>query len=97
MRTTVTNPGSPLIQNVGEIPPDSVIFGSTEAMRLIRDRLEKVAGANVPVLIQGESGTGKDILARLVHQLSPWRTGPYVIAGAPVEQGCPYLCRFRPE
>ena len=36
-------------------------FGRTEAMRSLRERLTKVAGANVPVLIQGESGTGKDI------------------------------------
>ena len=87
MRTTVTNPGSPLIQSVGEIPPDAVIFGTTEGMRQIRERLEKVAGANVPVLIQGESGTGKDIIARMVHQLSPWRTGPYVKVNCPAIPG----------
>jgi two-component system response regulator AtoC len=87
MRTTVTNPGSPLIQNVAEVPPDAVVFGATEAMRQIRERLEKIAGANVPVLIQGESGTGKDILARMVHQLSPWRTGPYVKVNCPAIPG----------
>ena len=87
MRTTVTNPGSPLVQSVGEMPPDTVVFGGTDAMRQIRERLEKIAGANVPVLIQGESGTGKDIIARMVHQLSPWRTGPYVKVNCPAIPG----------
>ena len=87
MHTSVTNPVSPLIQSVGEVPPDSVVFGRTETMRLLRERLEKIAGANVPVLIQGESGTGKDIIARMVHQLSPWRTGPYVKVNCPAIPG----------
>jgi two-component system response regulator AtoC len=87
MRTSVTNPSSPLIQSVGEIPPDSVVFGRTDTMRLVRERLEKIAGANVPVLIQGESGTGKDIIARMVHHLSPWRTGPYVKVNCPAIPG----------
>jgi len=87
MRTTVTNSGSPLIQSVGEMPPESVVFGLTDAMRQIRERLEKIAAANVPVLIQGESGTGKDVIARLVHQLSPWRTGPYVKVNCPAIPG----------
>ncbi len=47
----------------------------------------KVASANVPVLIQGESGTGKDIIARMIHGLSPWRTGPYVKVNCPAIPG----------
>ena len=83
----MTNPTSPLIQAVGEVPPDSIIFGRSEAMRVMRERLEKVAAANVPVLIQGESGTGKDIIARLIHKLSPWRGGPYVKVNCPAIPG----------
>src|ERR1051325_9773797 len=49
--------------------------------------MDKVASANVPVLIQGESGTGKDIIARMVHGLSPWRTGPYVKVNCPAIPG----------
>jgi two-component system response regulator AtoC len=52
-------------------------------MQVVRGRLEKIALANVPVLIEGESGTGKDIIARLIHQLSPWRDGPYVKINCP--------------
>jgi len=81
------NPVSFLVQSLGEIPPDAVVFGRSEVMQSLRDRLAKVASANVPVLIQGESGTGKDIIARLVHGLSPWRTGPFVKVNCPAIPG----------
>jgi two-component system, NtrC family, response regulator AtoC len=78
---------SSLTQSLGEIPPESVVFGRTETMRALRERLQKLAGANVPVLIQGESGTGKDIIARMIHGLSPWRTGPFVKVNCPAIPG----------
>ena len=56
-------------------------------MQAVRDRLAKLAGANVPVLIQGESGTGKDIIARMIHAASPWRTGPWVKVNCPAIPG----------
>lgn len=63
------------------------MFGQSEAMQELRSRLTKVAGANVPVLIHGESGTGKDIIARLVHSCSPWKTGPFVKVNCPAIPG----------
>ena len=76
-----------LAQSLGEAPPDNIIFGHSEVMQALRSRLGKVAAANVPVLITGESGTGKDIIARLIHGLSPWRTGPYVKVNCPAIPG----------
>jgi two-component system, NtrC family, response regulator AtoC len=76
-----------LAQSLGEIPPDNIIFGHSEAMQAVRSRLSRVAAANVPVLITGESGTGKDIIARLIHVLSPWKTGPYVKVNCPAIPG----------
>jgi len=76
-----------LVQPLGEMPPDSIVFGRTEAMQAVRDRLNKLAGANVPVLIQGESGTGKDIIARMIHAASPWRNGPWVKVNCPAIPG----------
>src|ERR1700693_5445592 len=76
-----------LVQPLGEMPPDAIVFGRTEGMQAVRDRLTKLAGANVPVLIQGESGTGKDIIARMVHTNSPWRTGPWVKVNCPASPG----------
>ena len=87
MPTLTANPVSSLTQSLGDIPPESIVFGRSDIMRSVRDRLSKVAGANVPVLIQGESGTGKDIIARMVHGLSPWKTGPYVKVNCPAIPG----------
>jgi two-component system response regulator AtoC len=87
MAATVTNSVSSLVQAIGEIPPEAIVFGNSEAMQALRDRLAKVAGANVPVLIHGESGTGKDIIARLVHALSPWKSGPFVKVNCPAIPG----------
>ena len=78
---------SSLIQSLGEIPPEHIIFGHSEAMQAVRSQLAKIAAANVPVLIHGESGTGKDIIARLVHGLSPWKAGPLVKVNCPAIPG----------
>src|SRR5947207_5372738 len=76
-----------LVQPIGEMPPEAIVFGRTEGMNAVRDRLNKLAGANVPVLIQGESGTGKDIIARMIHAASPWRSGPWVKVNCPAIPG----------
>src|SRR5262249_22886586 len=82
-----TNSVNSLVQSLGEFPPDSVVFGKSEAMQALRSRMDKVASANVPVLINGESGTGKDIIARMIHNLSPWRSGPFVKGNCPAIPG----------
>jgi two-component system, NtrC family, response regulator AtoC len=70
-----------------QLPPDEVIFGQTPTMRDIRQKLERVAGANISMLISGESGTGKDIMARLLHLYSPWANGPFVKVNCPAIPG----------
>jgi two-component system response regulator AtoC len=82
-----TNSVSSLVQAIGEIPPDSIVFGRSDAMVALRSRMNKVAAANVPVLIHGESGTGKDIIARMIHGLSPWKGGPFVKVNCPAIPG----------
>src|SRR6202007_906052 len=84
---TKTNSVSSLVQSSGEIPPESIVFGHSDGMQALRARMDKVAAANVPVLIQGESGTGKDIIARMIHGRSPWKTGPYVKVNCPAIPG----------
>ena len=69
------------------IPPEEVIFGFSEGMLAVRQKLEKVAGANIPILIQGESGTGKEIIAKLIHARSPWESGPFVKVNCPAIPG----------
>jgi two-component system response regulator AtoC len=67
----------------GQLPPEVVLFGQTSAMQEIRSRLDRVAGANVSVLIEGESGTGKELIASLIHGRSPWAHGPFVKVNCP--------------
>jgi len=71
----------------GSLPPEAVVFGRSEAMQALRTNLDKVASAAVPMLIEGESGTGKDILAKLIHYKSPWAKGPYVKVNCPAIPG----------
>jgi two-component system response regulator AtoC len=47
-------------------------------MRRVRQTAEKVACAKVPVLIEGGGGTGKEVLARWIHERSPWSAEPFV-------------------
>ncbi len=78
---------SSIFTPLGILPPDDVIFGRSDAMRIVRQKVQKLAGTNVPVLIQGESGTGKEIIAKLVHKLSPWQEGPFVKVNCPAIPG----------
>lgn len=73
--------------HASDLPPDEVIFGCSEAMQAVRQKVEKVAVANIPVLIQGESGTGKELIARLIHYRSPWASGPLVKVNCPAIPG----------
>ncbi len=74
---------SPARKNLNALPPESVIFGSGSAMASVREKLEKVADINAPILIEGESGTGKDIIARYIHQRSSWAGGALVKVNCP--------------
>ena len=83
----------PAIQKNG-LPPELVIFGRTANMLAIQQKLEKVATANVPILIEGESGTGKEIITKMIHQLSPWASGPFVKVNCPAIPGDRSITRY---
>jgi len=59
------------------VPPE-VLFGATEEMQRIRRTVERVAAVRVPVLIRGESGVGKELLAAYLHRIAPWSEKPLV-------------------
>ena len=54
------------------------IVGQSPAVKELLAVAERIAPSDVPVLIEGESGTGKDLLARAIHGLSPRAGGPYL-------------------
>jgi two-component system, NtrC family, response regulator HydG len=54
------------------------IIAASPNMTALLSKLAQVADSNASVLITGESGTGKDLLARALHFLSPRRGGPFV-------------------
>ncbi len=52
--------------------------GVSSAWRRVLDSILLVAGSGAPVLVLGETGTGKELVARTVHRLSPRSSGPFV-------------------
>ena len=56
----------------------SMFWGSGKAMKVIRSRVNKIADTDATILITGENGTGKDVLAREIHRLSDRASQPMV-------------------
>lgn len=54
------------------------LVGESKVMKRLRDLIQRVAPNPTPVLIEGETGSGKDVTARLIHELSSRRAGPFV-------------------
>jgi two-component system response regulator AtoC len=59
-------------------PPDDVLFGKTAAMAEIRLRALKASKTNIPILLCGEGGTGKEALGRWIHASSSYAAGAFV-------------------
>lgn len=75
---------SPVIEDGEEIDPSMPLLpppamvGANPRMAEIRDTVEKVAGTDVTVLIRGESGVGKEVVARLLFEYSRRRQKPFI-------------------
>ena len=54
------------------------LLGVSTAIRQILEQVKQLAGSPIPVLIQGETGTGKELVARAIHEQSPRSAGPFV-------------------
>jgi DNA-binding NtrC family response regulator len=63
------------LAEVGELGP---LFGKSAAMRRVIATIERIADSAASVVVTGDSGTGKELVARTIHQMSARRNGPYV-------------------
>jgi two-component system response regulator PilR (NtrC family) len=57
---------------------DNELIGSAPAIVTLRNQISKLARGQAPVHITGESGSGKEVVARLIHNNGPRSTGPFV-------------------
>jgi DNA-binding NtrC family response regulator len=74
---------SSLRSRLGTELPLKELVGASPPMLRVRDVIARVATTDSPVLIEGESGTGKDLAATAIHRLSARRAGPFVPVNCP--------------
>jgi transcriptional regulator with GAF, ATPase, and Fis domain len=67
-----------LTAELGQASGDREIVGQSAAFRAAMERVRQVAVTDTPVLFLGETGTGKDLLARALHAIGHRREGPFV-------------------
>ncbi|HWQ75732.1 MAG TPA: sigma-54 dependent transcriptional regulator [Syntrophomonas sp.] len=82
VKEAVVSPQAPAFNNAYEAEPEesnlSGIIGRSPAMNEIFKMIQKVAAHNTTVLITGESGTGKSLLAQVIHDASSRKNAPFI-------------------
>src|SRR5439155_13276447 len=67
-----------LLTRLGRTESGETIVGADAGLRSVLERVELVGRSDVPVLILGETGAGKEVVARAIHARSPRAAGPFV-------------------
>jgi len=67
-----------LLSRLGRQDISESIVGAESGLKSVLERVEKVAATDAPVLILGETGSGKEVIARALHARSPRHAGPIV-------------------
>ncbi len=73
-------PPQPLPEHLitGQMPsPDDRLIGAETGLAAVMSRARMVSRSNAPVLVFGETGTGKEVIARAIHEDSAFRKGPF--------------------
>jgi len=68
---------------LAETIPETDLASESPAMRALLSAAARVAAADASVLLRGESGTGKTVLARAIHRQSPRSAAPFVVVNCP--------------
>ena len=78
MRAAAEADKDSLLTKLGRVALADTVVGVDSGLRAVIERVELVARSDVPVLILGETGTGKELIARLIHTRSPRSGGPFL-------------------
>ncbi|NLX98721.1 MAG: sigma 54-interacting transcriptional regulator, partial [Rhodopirellula sp.] len=78
MRAAAEADKQSLLTRLGRKDLADVIVGANSGLRAVMERVELVARSDVPVLILGETGTGKELVARVIHTQSPRSGKPFL-------------------
>ena len=74
--------GSALASATRNSQRDPVLLGDSLAIRRLRSQIQRIAPYFRTALIRGETGSGKQLVARAIHALSPGADGPFIVANA---------------
>jgi NtrC-family two-component system response regulator AlgB len=72
-----------LEEQLAEAAPEAAVDTASPRMRSVLDILERAASSDAAVLLRGETGTGKGVLARFVHERSSRRERPFAVVNCP--------------
>lgn len=67
-----------LRESVGMASPEMALLGESDAIKNLRTLIKRMADTETSALISGETGTGKELVARELHDLSSRRAGPFI-------------------
>ena len=74
---------APAVQSMIKLPMHENLIGQSTVIREVNETIRRLALSNLSVLVTGESGTGKDIAAHLLHRLSPRYGKPFIKVNCP--------------
>ena len=75
-----------LEEHLHRIGTHDEFIGKSKEMEKVRSLISMVSGSNIPVLVLGETGTGKELAARAIHDQSPRAGNPFVVVNSSIFQ-----------